>query len=101
MSTTPYLPEMENALSSHAVLHLIDAVSEIAHVRNWNGPSGRLLGKRLMEYMDKTEGRTVEDLTIRELNTLLATVRDEYQESYNRSQAFWAARKLAQKEGGK
>jgi hypothetical protein len=101
MSTTPYLPQIEEALSSHAVLHLIDAVSEISHVRNWNGPSGRLLGKRLMEHMDKTEGRTVEDLTVRELNTLLNAVRDEYQKSYERSQEFWATRELTQKEGSK
>jgi hypothetical protein len=94
MSTTPYLPQIEEALSSHAVLHLIDTVREIAHIQNHNGPSGRLLGKRLMEYMDNFEGRSIDDLSIRELNTIIEAVRIEYEESYKRSQAFWAAREM-------
>ena len=84
MSNTPYLPAIEDALYSHAILHLLDVTACIEGIHTWNGPSGRMLGKRVMEYLDECKhGRRMEELTIGELTGIIENTRAEYRTIYH------------------
>lgn len=81
--------ERWDELCGKAYLRLSDVLSPLGGLE-WNGPSGTLLGARLL-CEERLLGCQVNDWPLRQVTDLLNRVRQEYNERWNRAQKLEAA----------
>lgn len=85
-NVSAYLTAMELWQRPHvdALLSTIDILRPAAGISEWNGPSGRLLGQRILQEC-AMRGQAVRDWTISELVDLCERVRVEFRDLHDRA----------------
>lgn len=74
---TGYRSCLNEGPATDMLLDTIDALRRISAVETFNGPSGRMLGQRLIDHQVRT-GRFVRDMTVRELDEICEDLRRDY-----------------------